>query len=130
MKVDIADGYARIAEWINVNASGQPPLGRIGHTMDYLKLSNSLIIVGGRNDSLCSKGQFPFLGDIYLYSFDSSSWIKINSSSESDRFSRLFNHCMAVIRIGDDSEKVLVFGGLATKHTKTKSFYASQAAPM
>jgi len=50
--------------------TGNPPVGRFGHTMTYLPINNAIIIAGGRNDDLCKHNMSPFLNDIHLFLLD------------------------------------------------------------
>ena len=58
------------ADWTKLKQQGQPPVGRVGHTMSYLAANAAILIVGGRNDKECKKLNTPFLNDIHLFLLD------------------------------------------------------------
>ena len=57
-------------EWQKVKQQGVPPCGRVGHTLSYLPVNQSLIIIGGRNDQMCANPHIPMLDDMYLFLLD------------------------------------------------------------
>ena len=57
-------------EFQQIKTSGQEPVARFGHTMNYLPVNNSLLIAGGRNDETCAETRTPFLRDLYLFLLD------------------------------------------------------------
>ena len=63
-------------DWVKLGITGTPPCGRTGHTMDYLPMSQALIIAGGRNDEECKSNSIPYLDDIYLFLLEQKSWLK------------------------------------------------------
>jgi hypothetical protein len=57
-------------EFINIKTSGSAPCPRFGHSMSYLPVNSSVIVAGGRNDSLCKERPTPLLNDMYLLLLD------------------------------------------------------------
>lgn len=57
-------------EFIPIKTTGEPPCPRFGHTMSYLPVNSSIIVAGGRNDSLCNVNVTPLLKDIFLFLLD------------------------------------------------------------
>jgi hypothetical protein len=80
--------------------------------MSYLPVNNSLLVVGGRNDTLCKVNITPLLNDIHLFLLDQKVWIRVKYSFNSDRIESIGNHCMSVISDGESYEKILLFGGI------------------
>ena len=98
-------------EWNTIKQSGIPPCGRTGHTMTYLPVNWSLLVVGGRNDEVCKSLNTPFLDDIHMFMLDQKSWTTIKYTPFSERLYRLGNHSMCCLTDGSTFEKVLIFGG-------------------
>ena len=48
----VIDGKVVHGEFVQLKSQGQPPVARFGHTMAFLPCNNSILIAGGRNDSL------------------------------------------------------------------------------
>lgn len=63
-------------EWVKVDGAmaGRPPCPRIGHSMNFLPITKSIIIVGGRNDELCKGLDTPYLNDVYIFSLELNYW--------------------------------------------------------
>lgn len=95
--------------------SGTAPVGRFGHTMEFLPTNNSLIVVGGRNDEMCKQNATPFLDDIFLFLLDQKFWLQIKHSVTSERIDYLGNQCMTVITDNESIEKILMFGGITNR---------------
>jgi|Transcript_24891 hypothetical protein len=81
--------------------------------MSYLPCNNSIIIAGGRNDSLSSTNMTPFLNDLVLFLLDQKVWLNVKYSINSDSIDFLGNHCMSVVSDYENYEKVLIFGGIS-----------------
>ena len=94
-------------------------MARFGHTMAYLPCNNSILIAGGRNDSLSAQNMTPFLNDLVLFMLDQKVWLNVKYSVNSDRIAHLGNHCMAVVSDNESYEKVLIFGGISNKVGET-----------
>lgn len=107
------DGKIVHGEFVNIRGSGTPPCGRFGHSMGYLPTNNCLIVMGGRNDSMCQELGTPFLSDIFLFLLDQKFWLNVKYSLVSDRIENLGNMALTVISDGDEFEKILVFGGIS-----------------
>ena len=90
-----------------------PPVARFGHTMSYLPCNNSILIAGGRNDSLSSQNLTPFLNDLVLFMLDQKVWLNVKYSVNSDKIEHIGNHSMAVVSDNETYEKVLIFGGIS-----------------
>jgi len=56
----------------NVVTKGQPPEGRIGHSMHYYHKASKIIIYGGKNDRV------GIFSDAYVFDPKESSWLKIS----------------------------------------------------
>ena len=95
--------------------AGVPPCGRVGHTMNYLPVNQSLVVVGGRNDMMCGNPHIPFLDDMYLFLLDQKAWIQVKYIPCSQRMCRIGNHSTTVVTDGETYEKILIFGGI-TNH--------------
>jgi hypothetical protein len=78
-------------EFTSIKMSGQAPVARFGHTMEYLPTNNSLIIMGGRNDEMCKQNATPFLNDIYLFLLDQKFWLQVKHSVASERIDFIGN---------------------------------------
>lgn len=104
------------AEWQKIKQQGNPPCGRVGHTMTFLPLNQALVIVGGRNDEICKNLNTPFLDDIHLFLLDQKAWVSVKYTPSSQRLYRLGNHCMATMSDFEKFEKTVVFGGIT--HSK------------
>lgn len=64
------DGKVVSAEWTKIKQAGNAPCPRIGHSMSYLPLNQSIVVIGGRNDQLCKTKNIPFLDDMHLFLLD------------------------------------------------------------
>ena len=53
LKTNVMDGKVVSAEWTKIKQAGTAPCPRIGHSMSYLPLNQSIVVIGGRNDQLC-----------------------------------------------------------------------------
>ena len=104
------------AEWQKIKQQGNPPCGRVGHTMTFLPLNQALVILGGRNDEVCKNLNTPFLDDIHLFLLDQKAWVSVKYTPNSQRLYRLGNHCMATMSDFENFEKTIVFGGIT--HSK------------
>jgi len=92
----------------------------VGHTLTYLPINQSLLVVGGRNDDLCKNKQIPFLDDMFLFLLDQKSWIQVNYIPNSQKLCMIGNHSTAVVTDGEQEEKILIFGGITNhKHQET-----------
>jgi len=80
--------------------------------MVYLPVNSSILIAGGRNDSLCKTNVTPLLNDLHLFMLDQKVWIKIKYSFNSEKLDFIGNHTMGVITEGDNFEKIIIFGGI------------------
>jgi len=109
----IVDNKVVHGEFVSIKTGGQAPCPRYGHTMSYLPVNNSLLLVGGRNDSMCKVNITPLLNDLHLFLLDQKVWIRVKYSYNSDRIENVCNHCMSVISDGENYEKILVFGGIS-----------------
>ena len=45
--------------------------------MDYLPCNNSILVAGGRNDSLSQQNMTPFLNDLVLFLLDQKVWLHV-----------------------------------------------------
>ena len=70
-------------EFTQLKIQGAPPVARFGHTMSYLPCNNSIVIAGGRNDSMSSTNMTPFLNDIVLFLLDQKVWLNVKYSVNS-----------------------------------------------
>lgn len=104
------------AEWQKIKQQGNPPCGRVGHTMTFLPLNQALVVVGGRNDEICKNLNTPFLDDIHLFLLDQKAWVSVKYTPNSQRLYRLGNQCMATMSDFEKFEKTVVFGGIT--HSK------------
>ena len=104
------------AEWQKIKQQGNPPCGRVGHTMTFLPLNQALVIVGGRNDEICKNLNTPFLDDIHLFLLDQKAWVSVKYTPNSQRLYRLGNHSMSTMSDFEKFEKTVVFGGIT--HSK------------
>lgn len=75
LKPTISDGKVITVEWQKLKQLGNPPCARVGHTFQFLPISQALIVVGGRNDLMCKSLVNPFLEDMYLFLLDQKSWL-------------------------------------------------------
>ncbi|CDW78242.1 kelch motif family protein [Stylonychia lemnae] len=111
-----SDGIVKFAEWTTIKSKGgKTPCPRIGHTMNYLSVTQALIVIGGRNDELSKNEQSPFLNDIYLFLFDQMAWTELKYTGNSHRLEKICNHASTVETNYDNYEKVLIFGGVQSK---------------
>lgn len=106
------EGKIMTVEWQKIKQLGVPPCGRVGHTMDYLPINQSLIIAGGRNDLMCKNINNPFLDDMYLFLLDQKAWQQVKYIPKSETLCRIGNHSMCVMSDGESYEKILIFGGI------------------
>ena len=81
--------------------------------MCYLPCNSSILIAGGRNDSLSSTNMTPFLNDITMLMLDQKVWLKVKYSVNSERIDYMGNHCMGVVTDNENYEKMLIFGGIS-----------------
>lgn len=126
LKPHCIEGKVMSAEWQKIKQQGNPPCGRVGHTMTFLPLNQALVIVGGRNDEVCKNLNTPFLDDIHLFLLDQKAWVSVKYTPASQRLYRLGNHCMATMSDFEGFEKTVVFGGIT--HSKiSQSFTAASA---
>ena len=97
-------------EWMRINFTGNPPCGRVGHMMEYLPLSQAIIVVGGRNDDECKRNGSPFLDDMYLFLLEQKAWIKVKYIPKSQQMSQISNHSMCVQYDHDRQyQRIIVF---------------------
>ena len=94
--------------------------------MEYLPLSQALIVVGGRNDDLCKSLNIPFLNDIHLFLLDQKSWIQVKYLPTSHRICRIGNHSMTVITDGETTQKVIIFGGITDYNSSNLASLGNQ----
>ena len=99
-------------EFVNIKSGGCAPSPRFGHTMSYLPVSNSILVVGGRNDELCKVNITPLLNDMFLFLLDQKVWIQVKNSWNSEKMDFVGNHCMSVVTDGESYERILLFGGI------------------
>lgn len=83
--------------------------------MCHLPCNNSLLIAGGRNDSLCSTNMTPFLDDLILFLLDQKVWLNVKYSVASERIDYVGNHCISVISDSENFEKIVLFGGITNQ---------------
>lgn len=83
--------------------------------MCFLPCSNSLLVAGGRNDSLCSVNHSPFLNDLVMFLLDQKVWLNVKYSVASERIDHIGNHTVSVISDGDGFEKIVIFGGITNQ---------------
>ena len=101
-------------EWNKLVISGAAPCGRVGHRMEYLPLSQALIVVGGRNDEMCKNLSIPFLNDIYLFLLEQKAWIQAVYIPKSEQLYSICNHSMCVyVDPEKQYQRVLIFGGIS-----------------
>eukprot|EP00356_Strombidium_inclinatum_P015495 CAMPEP_0170490632 /NCGR_PEP_ID=MMETSP0208-20121228/8772_1 /TAXON_ID=197538 /ORGANISM="Strombidium inclinatum, Strain S3" /LENGTH=119 /DNA_ID=CAMNT_0010766073 /DNA_START=1639 /DNA_END=1998 /DNA_ORIENTATION=- len=70
LKPTCSESKVMSIEFQKLKQQGISPPGRTGHTMEYLPVNQSLLIVGGRNDELCKQLSTPFLNDMFLFLLD------------------------------------------------------------
>ena len=104
------------AEWQKIKQQGNPPCGRVGHSMSFLPVNQALLIVGGRNDEVCKSLNTPFLNDIHLFLLDQKAWVSVKYTPQSQKLFRIGNHSMTTISDSEKYEKTIVFGGIT--HSK------------
>ena len=124
LKASCSEGKVMSVEWQKLKQQGNPPAGRTGHTMAYLPVNQSLVIVGGRNDEVCRRLSIPFLNDMHLYLLDQKAWIEVKYIPSSEHLCRMGNHTMTVMSDGETYEKILIFGGITNgkkKHVSSLS---------
>ena len=109
----VIDGKVVHGEFVQIKSQGQPPSPRFGHTMAFLPCNNSIIIAGGRNDSLSATNMTPFLDDLTLFMLDQKVWLNVKYSVNSERIAHMGNHCMGVVSDNEAYEKILIFGGIS-----------------
>jgi len=80
--------------------------------MAYLPVNSSIVVAGGRNDSLCKENATPLLNDIFLFLLDQKVWIRLKFSYNSDKMEYINNHTMGVITDNEGFEKIIIFGGI------------------
>ena len=115
-------------EFIPIKTTGEPPCPRFGHTMSYLPVNSSIIVAGGRNDSLCGVNVTPLLKDIFLFLLDQKVWIRVKHSFNSDNFDYVGNHSMSVICDDNNTnEKIIIFGGIQNQVEAAQSDESSVA---
>ena len=91
-----------------IEAKGEPPEPRYGHTMDMFPVSRILAIYGGVNNCKFVDGQSTYYQDLCVFNLVSFEWIKVE--------------CYAlnpVPRMGHGStlvgSKLLIYGGMNQK---------------
>ena len=107
------DGKVVHGEFVQIKSQGTPPSPRFGHTMAFLPCNNSIIIAGGRNDSLSATNMTPFLDDLILFMLDQKVWLNVKYSVNSERIAHMGNHSMGVVSDNEAYEKILIFGGIS-----------------
>ena len=115
----VIDGKIVHGEFTPLKGQGAPPAARYGHTMSHLPCNNSLMICGGRNDTLCAQNMTPFLDDCVLFLLDQKVWLNVKYTVASDRIDHMGNHCVSVITDHEQFEKIVVFGGITNKVGET-----------
>ena len=85
--------------------------------MEYLPCNNSILVAGGRNDSLSSTNTTPFLNDLILFLLDQKVWLNVKYSVASCKLAFVGNHCMSVVSDDETYEKILIFGGIQNQVT-------------
>ena len=95
-KLHLQTNKVTAVDWTKLVITGNPPCGRIGHTMEYLPLSQALIVAGGRNDEVCKSRSIPYLDDIYLFLLEQKAWIQAVYIPKSHRLKSISNHSMCV----------------------------------
>lgn len=109
----VIDGKIVHGEFVTMKVQGTPPAARFGHTMNFLPCNSSIIIAGGRNDSMSASNITPFLNDIVLFLLDQKVWLNVKYSVNSERIEYMGNHAMGVVSDYESYEKVLIFGGIS-----------------
>ena len=112
LKPTLSDNKVIHVEWLKLKQQGNPPCGRIGHTLSYLPINAALLVAGGRNDLECKSTNVPFLDDMHLFLLDQKAWLKVKYIPTSQRLWRLGNHSTTVIVDGNNRERILIFGGI------------------
>ena len=85
--------------------------------MEYLPCNNSILVAGGRNDSLSSTNKTPFLNDLILFLLDQKVWLNVKYSVASCKLAFVGNHCMSVVSDDETYEKIMIFGGIQNQVT-------------
>jgi len=99
-----------------------PPCGRTGHSMTFLPINQSLLIVGGRNDEVQKRTNTPFLDDIHMFLLDQKSWITVKYTPFSEKLYRIGNHSMCTMTDAENFEKTIIFGGITNSNEYKKSY--------
>lgn len=95
--------------WMKPEILGNPPQGRYGHTVNYHRASNILIIYGGRNDLNCERGDDIILDDISILNLENMNWCAV--SFYGNISPRICGHSSTIV----DSQ-LFVFGGYTTRN--------------
>ena len=115
IKPQMSEGKVVGVEWQKLKQQGVPPCGRVGHSLSYLPINQSLVIIGGRNDQMCANPHIPMLDDMYLFLLDQKAWLRVKYIPQSQRLCRIGNHSTSVVTDGESYEKIMIFGGI-TNH--------------
>jgi hypothetical protein len=70
---------------------------------------------------MCSMNKTPLLNDISLFNINNRTWYRVRYTEGSELLDYLGNHSVAVMSDGTDYERVVIFGGLLNKPSKSIS---------
>jgi hypothetical protein len=80
--------------------------------MQFLPISNAIVICGGRNDSVCATQIMPILNDLHICLLDQKVWLQVKYSFDSERISNICNYSMTVVTDNQSYERIIIFGGI------------------
>jgi hypothetical protein len=80
--------------------------------MSYLPMNQSILVCGGRNDSMCKTNITPLLNDLYLFMLDQKVWIRVKFAFNSDKLDFISNHTVGVMTENPNYERIVIFGGI------------------
>lgn len=92
--------------WNRVETAGKGPNSWFGHTMDYYEKRNILILFGGWDESIGTKGKI--YNDLFFLEIESLIWKEVKFLSKPPK--AWFSHSMCVL-----GQRIIVFGGMGDK---------------
>ena len=95
--------------------------------MQFLPVSNALVICGGRNDSVCATQLMPVLNDLHICLLDQKVWLQVKYSFDSERIANICNYSMTVVTDNVNYERIIIFGGIQNSIKSEKELETQRA---
>ena len=113
-------------EWFQPETKGRCPPPRYGHCMLHFEAMNTVVVFGGRNDTLLerkTKVEENFLNDMWLLQLDTLTWGQVMCIGEVPAP----RYCFTA---GIYGSRLVIFGGLNSQQYNNSDMYVCELDPM